>query len=543
MKRVQERPHNPQEFHSRLGSASSNENPRHGKQATTNNFFGSGIHERLPSTTTKNIPRMMDDDTYRPFPPTPDNDPDEDFYRRGDGLFRALGTSVSPPAAVEASATNGGGGEEVDPTSTRPATKVSSFSSFVSSSNLDMIFNAVRGYGSHHVHRGGTRSESLLTSSTVKQLRWKKARIAASFLKDYEEGRSPSFRPYEPTTNSDGKICDNDIRREITDQKLQIYWFKHSNGWRVLGLGVATVSLFLGHLPSHSILALMLHLYSWTIFCVDWYMSRQILSCTTISRENSELGTKSNDEDGNDDNSPVGRDDIVRLDSSMSFLSVWSSSSSPSNSSQTHHSENGRRVPKNSSSSRKMEDFIQNRGMPIFLLMFLIEICTVFFFSSRFDDIGSGEDGGGGNGNQEISPPPYLYQAIVTMTGMSKPIVLFYMNRKARDALQALIRVVQKLARVILVELFLILVFAAVACRLYSSSSSSSQVDGYNSRNGERLLEEQRYQDQYDYNDDRMKAFYDGPFETLAKSWLSMFACKFLIQSLLMEGFDSIMRT
>ncbi len=69
-----------------------------------------------------------------------------------------------------------------------------------------------------------------------------------------------------------------------------------------------------------------------------------------------------------------------------------------------------------------------------------------------------------------------------------KPIVFFYQSRRARDALEALIRISKKLFRVILIELFLILVFATVACRLY-----------------------------YDHDS----------FQSLPQSWLSLFACKF----------------
>lgn len=53
-----------------------------------------------------------------------------------------------------------------------------------------------------------------------------------------------------------------------------------------------------------------------------------------------------------------------------------------------------------------------------------------------------------------------------------KPIVFFYQSRRARDALEALIRISKKLLRVILIELFLILTFAAVACRLYNDHES-----------------------------------------------------------------------
>jgi len=68
-----------------------------------------------------------------------------------------------------------------------------------------------------------------------------------------------------------------------------------------------------------------------------------------------------------------------------------------------------------------------------------------------------------------------------------KPLIFFYLSQRARDALQALFRISKILFRVIAIEMFLILIFAAVACRLYYS---------------------------------------DDGFESLVESWLSLFQCK-----------------
>lgn len=73
------------------------------------------------------------------------------------------------------------------------------------------------------------------------------------------------------------------------------------------------------------------------------------------------------------------------------------------------------------------------------------------------------------------------------IASLFKPVVLFYLSRRTRDALEALVRIGNILFRVVLIELFLILVFAAVACRLY-------------------------------YNDEN--------FQNLATAWLSLFQCK-----------------
>lgn len=80
----------------------------------------------------------------------------------------------------------------------------------------------------------------------------------------------------------------------------------------------------------------------------------------------------------------------------------------------------------------------------------------------------------------------------ILVTAIFKPLVLFYTSRKARNALEALQRIGRIVVRVLIIEGFLILSFAAVACRMYRA--------------------------------------YSG-FETLSASWLSLFECKFRLPS------------
>jgi hypothetical protein len=86
-----------------------------------------------------------------------------------------------------------------------------------------------------------------------------------------------------------------------------------------------------------------------------------------------------------------------------------------------------------------------------------------------------------------------VVHAFTLAVSVFKPIVFFYQSKRARDALEALIRISKKLLRVILIEMFLILVFATVACRLYYEHES---------------------------------------FRSLPQSWLSLFACKFVVHRL-----------
>ena len=61
---------------------------------------------------------------------------------------------------------------------------------------------------------------------------------------------------------------------------------------------------------------------------------------------------------------------------------------------------------------------------------------------------------------------------MVLMSSLFKPLVLFYVSQRARDALQALARIFRIVVRVIVMELLLILMFAAVACRLFGHDPS-----------------------------------------------------------------------
>lgn len=62
-------------------------------------------------------------------------------------------------------------------------------------------------------------------------------------------------------------------------------------------------------------------------------------------------------------------------------------------------------------------------------------------------------------------------ESLVLFSSLFKPIVLFYASSKARDAFEALRRILRIVLRVLAMELFLILMFAAVACRLFPEFS------------------------------------------------------------------------
>ena len=89
-----------------------------------------------------------------------------------------------------------------------------------------------------------------------------------------------------------------------------------------------------------------------------------------------------------------------------------------------------------------------------------------------------------------------VYRAAVTVdtarfwiTSAGKPVALFYISEKARQAYLSIARIAPIVSRVLALELLLILSFAAVACRLYGAQFES--------------------------------------FATLSQSWLSLFQCTY----------------
>ena len=62
--------------------------------------------------------------------------------------------------------------------------------------------------------------------------------------------------------------------------------------------------------------------------------------------------------------------------------------------------------------------------------------------------------------------------SIVLFASIFKPLALFYVSSQARDALEALRRIIRIVTRVLIMEMLLILMFAAIGCRLFPSHES-----------------------------------------------------------------------
>lgn len=210
------------------------------------------------------------------------------------------------------------------------------------------------------------------------------ASIAACFLKDYEAGQPPSL-----SSNFSS----------ITRRQLTIYRIKHSLPWRIFGLMLATILMFVPDFNERS-LTFSLHTCSILFFAIDLYMLDELY----VGRSRSEMG-------------------------------------------------------------------YANR--------LLFHLTTIFLILLGQQNI------------LELFFPEHIIVRTLSLgVSVLKPIVFFYQSKRARDALEALIRISRKLLRVILIEMFLILVFATVACRLYYNHES---------------------------------------FQTLPESWLSLFARKYSI--------------
>lgn len=66
---------------------------------------------------------------------------------------------------------------------------------------------------------------------------------------------------------------------------------------------------------------------------------------------------------------------------------------------------------------------------------------------------------------------------IVLFSSVFKPLVLFYVSAQARDAFAAVRSILRIVLRVLIMELFLILMFAAVACRLFQKHERFRSLD------------------------------------------------------------------
>jgi len=104
------------------------------------------------------------------------------------------------------------------------------------------------------------------------------------------------------------------------------------------------------------------------------------------------------------------------------------------------------------------------RPLLIFLFALGVESWVRLIFLRMKDN--NADDDGDDSGDESSSRPFML------ATALFKPIVLFYISHQARYALEALSRISRIVARVILIEFFLILSFAAVACRMYKNYES-----------------------------------------------------------------------
>lgn len=192
------------------------------------------------------------------------------------------------------------------------------------------------------------------------------ATVAACFLRDFEAGRPPTL-----SSNFD----------TITRMQLQIYQVHFSWAWRILGVGIGIIVLFVSHSKSPFTTALM-HTYAIVIFFIEVWMREQLYGLQATS--------------------------------------------------DPYHAE--RRL---------------NRPLILFLLILGLESWVWYIF-----------------------PPDPNAEVPALVSSIFKPVVFFYVSQKARHALEGLQRIFRTVVRVIMVEMFLILGFAAVGCQLFQQYES-----------------------------------------------------------------------
>lgn len=218
-------------------------------------------------------------------------------------------------------------------------------------------------------HNGGqgdrTRPESKHRPITLKS-KSTAATVAAFFLMDYEAGRPPTLSP-----NFD----------KITQWQLKIYRIHFSWGWRLFGIALPTVALFLAHSQSNLVTALM-HSYAILFFLIEVWMREQLYAKEPSSDE--------------------------------------------------YHSE--RRL---------------NRPLVLFFIVLGLESWVWYIF-----------------------PPDPTAKAPALVSSIFKPVVFFYISLQARHALEGLSMISRIVVRVIMIEMMLILAFAAVGCRLFREHES-----------------------------------------------------------------------
>jgi len=187
------------------------------------------------------------------------------------------------------------------------------------------------------------------------------ATVAAFFLMDYEASRPPTL-----SSNFD----------TITARQLRVYRIHFSWAWRLFGMNLAVIVLFLAHSQSRLVTALM-HTYAIIVFFIELWMREQLYSLEPSSDQ--------------------------------------------------YHSERG-----------------LNRPLILFLLVLGLESWVWYIF-----------------------PPDPHAKVPALVSSIFKPVVFFYVSLKARNALEGLARITRIVARVLLIEMLLILAFAAVGCQLF----------------------------------------------------------------------------
>ena len=232
--------------------------------------------------------------------------------------------------------------------------------------------------------------------------------IAAAFLQDYESNRPPSLS---------FQIS------EHTDWELKWHQFKFGSWFNSL-LILATVALFISSLLEggpHRCLLSGLNFFAVAVFGVDLWIRFQ------LRKGDGDLTYQSHHETA------------TQQDSSRQ---VESSTANYQDSQRGHH----HNLASDSLHHHDPRQRSSRSGKLVKpLILFGVVLCYENFLRL------------------------FMTDTIVLCSSFFKPLVLYYVSYQARDALEAVRRIIKTVARVIVMELLLILMFAAVAVRLFGT--------------------------------------------------------------------------
>ncbi len=245
--------------------------------------------------------------------------------------------------------------------------------------------------------------------------------IASAFLADYESGRACSL----PTTDIDS----------LSSFQLGAHRIRYSTFWRWIK-HLAIIACFLScsyiGFTATSTLANSLEIFFISVFTIDLIL----IACTFRQKNTNQNNNAQNNGKHFYDHPTTTTTRVLPNTATMTRSALWDTSL-----------------------------------MILLIALFIERIYTTI--STKSSKLHDGTTNYGllsifSSSSHCSNPNVQCFNNIKLFTQALKPIIFFYTSKKCRDALEALQKVAPISTKVVLMELFTILSFATVACRLYS---------------------------------------------------------------------------